>query len=62
MTSGLIKTSVSPKRGNEMFQLKRMIRIPSVKRKLVWRRNFTLFWVLFFFNEQKGFILWMFTE
>lgn len=37
MTSGLIQTSATPRRGNETFQLRRMARIFWARRKLVRR-------------------------
>lgn len=45
MTSGLIKTFASPRRGNETFQLRRMARIFWVRRKSVWREK--IYFILF---------------
>lgn len=61
MTSGLIKTFASPRKGNETFQLRRMARIFWVRRKLAWRK--TSYFILgcvgfiFFFHWTERFYL-----
>lgn len=61
MTSGLIQTFASPRRGNETFQLRRMARIFWVRRKLE-RRGKKNYFILFWMTCWYFFFLPLWTE